>query len=106
MLCDIWFIPRLSLYVKAFFKPFFVQMKPEEAASALDGLPEETRNAMMTKGIINLLPKNVKTIMLPKHKKRKRSYNEEIPLQGNENKENRVGKKQQEALLPKNKDEE
>ena len=51
-------------------------MKPEEAASTLDGLPEEARKAIMTKGIINVFPDPLKTLMLPKQKRRRRSFND------------------------------
>lgn len=31
-LCDIWYLPQISLYAKAFLKPFFIATTPEEAA--------------------------------------------------------------------------
>jgi hypothetical protein len=51
LLCDIWFMPKFSLYIKAFLKPFLLNIDPEnvlisiyfKAELALEGLPLEDR---------------------------------------------------------------
>jgi len=35
LLCDFWYIPKASQYLKAFIKPFVQNISPEQAATAL-----------------------------------------------------------------------
>ena len=62
VLCDLWFIPKVGLYLKAFFGPFYYESNPEKALNAFEiiGL---TR-AVTVKGFINLFP-GIKKMMLP-----------------------------------------
>lgn len=65
VLCDLWFIPRISLVVKAVVWPFISKPKPEEAIKTLDILPEDIKEFFVTKGVINMFPKKLSKIMLP-----------------------------------------
>ncbi|CAD8200831.1 unnamed protein product [Paramecium pentaurelia] len=61
LLCDIWFMPKFSLYIRAFLKPFVANIDPENAEQALEGLPLEDRQIITKKGIINTLPMLLQT---------------------------------------------
>lgn len=65
-LCDMWFFPKLSLYAKAIFGPLIMKPDPENAARCLSILPEPSKKAFFTKGIIYVLPKSIKNAFLPK----------------------------------------
>ncbi|KAM3129639.1 hypothetical protein pb186bvf_018250 [Paramecium bursaria] len=65
LLCDLWFMPKLSQYLKAFTKPFFQPIDPEDAYKALEEFPPESRELITQKGIINILPNEVKEILVP-----------------------------------------
>jgi hypothetical protein len=56
ILLDIWFIPMVTLYVKAMVKPLLYEMTPTEAKEMIENdLPHKgMSNALMTKGISNL----------------------------------------------------
>jgi len=47
---------ELLVYINAFLKPFFEDINPEEAASAVNELPYETKKIIMTRGIVYTLP--------------------------------------------------
>ena len=49
ILCDVWFIPNVSLWVKMFVRPFMNEMRPEEAIQNLDDLPVDAKRAILTK---------------------------------------------------------
>jgi hypothetical protein len=65
VLCDLWFIPRLSIYFKALLMPLVVKIKPEQAMEQLAILPEADRRAVLTKGVVYVLPKRLRKILLP-----------------------------------------
>eukprot|EP00331_Platyophrya_macrostoma_P013849 CAMPEP_0176419906 /NCGR_PEP_ID=MMETSP0127-20121128/8312_1 /TAXON_ID=938130 /ORGANISM="Platyophrya macrostoma, Strain WH" /LENGTH=407 /DNA_ID=CAMNT_0017800445 /DNA_START=171 /DNA_END=1394 /DNA_ORIENTATION=+ len=65
-LCDLWFMPRIGLYLKAIFRPFIIAIPPEEAAHVFEELPESSQRIFLQKGIVNLLPPKLKTAVLPK----------------------------------------
>ena len=64
-MCDIWFIPMITLYVKAFVKPFLFDMTPAQAHEMIQKeLPhQKMSNALLTKGVINLMPEKVQSFM-------------------------------------------
>lgn len=64
LMCDLWFIQSASL-VKVLLKPFFVSVQPDRAVEVLDELNPDMKERMLTKGIINILPKPIKTILSP-----------------------------------------
>ena len=49
ILCDLWFVPRLGLYVQAFLKPFLVKISPEDAIHQLEDLPESSQKTILQK---------------------------------------------------------
>ena len=78
ILCDIWFIPKVSIYAKAVVLPFFYKITPEEAIFQLNDLHPQVRRALLTKvdlnitlkilmfkGIINLFPSQIRNLILP-----------------------------------------
>ncbi|KAL4438621.1 hypothetical protein ABPG74_015519 [Tetrahymena malaccensis] len=75
LLCDIWYIPKISLYIKAFFKPFVQNISPEEAACALQELPDSAKRAIMTKGLINFLPNFMQSAIMPQQNQEVESNN-------------------------------
>ncbi|KAL4487183.1 hypothetical protein ABPG72_017902 [Tetrahymena utriculariae] len=79
LLCDIWYIPKISLYIKAFIKPFVQNISPEEAACALQELPDSAKRAIMTKGLINFLPNFMQSAIMPQQ-------NQEVESNNNNNK--------------------
>lgn len=66
VLCDLWFMPKIGLYIKAFFGPFYYQVNPEQALSNFEiiGLSR----AVTVKGMINLFP-CLKKLLMPRKKK-------------------------------------
>ena len=68
VLCNIWFVPKLSLYVKRFALPFFVNMSREDAYSLIYELDPGLALKLDTKGVINILPEKVSKAILPKNK--------------------------------------
>jgi len=67
VLCDMWFIPRLSSYAKAIATPFFIKIEPSDAIHQFKDLPPETRKAVLTKGVINILPNSLKSALMPQN---------------------------------------
>lgn len=65
ILCDIWYMPTFSLYLKILFRPFIYQTQPEKAIENLAELSNEEKEAALKKGIINLFPDSLKEIMKP-----------------------------------------
>ena len=67
VLCDLWFYPRLSLIFKAILTPFFLSVEPENAISQLDILSETDRKMILTKGVVYILPKWIRHMLLPQN---------------------------------------
>lgn len=65
-LCNIWFVPTASKYIKRFFIPFFVQMTREEAYAMFEEINPDFAAKLDTKGVANVLPRTLQTILLPK----------------------------------------
>ena len=65
ILCDVWYIPSFSVYLKIFIRPFIYQIKPEEAIENLSELSKTQRDKALEKGVINLLPKTLQCILIP-----------------------------------------
>jgi hypothetical protein len=65
ILCDLWFIPKITIYIKAFLTPFIYHMKPEEAVHNLEEIDPSVKDAILTKGIINLFPQKIRKVLLP-----------------------------------------
>lgn len=59
-----WYLPKISLYFKVLLRPFIYQITPEEAIQNLDELPSNIKKAILTKGVVNILPENVKDIFV------------------------------------------
>lgn len=68
ILCDLWFIPTLSLYLKTILAPMLSSKNrsPAEAVKYLDELDPDHRKVFITKGLAFLCPKKIKKILLPK----------------------------------------
>lgn len=67
VLCDLWFYPRLSLIFKAILTPFFISVEPENAINQLDILSETDRKMILTKGVVYILPKWIRHMLLPQN---------------------------------------
>ena len=66
VLCHLWYVPNISLYVHRIFLPFVVQMSREEAYSMFNDLNPGVAKLMDTKGVINILPDPLVRIIMPK----------------------------------------
>jgi len=56
----LWFIPTITLYLSAIFKPFLYNVSPMEAKKIIDDLPSETVKKMIfKKGLVNILPEKI-----------------------------------------------
>jgi hypothetical protein len=68
ILCDLWFIPTLSLYLKTILAPMLSSKNrsPAEAVKYLDELDPDHRKVFITKGLAFLCPKKIKKVLLPK----------------------------------------
>lgn len=66
MLCDLWFYPRMSLVIKAIVWPFISKPDPDKAIKTFDQVPEDIKEIFVTKGVVNLFPKNISKVILPK----------------------------------------
>lgn len=68
ILCDMWFIPTMSLYVKTLMAPMLSnqQRGPEEAVKYLDPLEPRHRELFIRKGLAFLFPRKITKILLPK----------------------------------------
>jgi hypothetical protein len=51
-----WNHSSLSVCIKTFLKPFIQNIEPENAIEALEELPQNAKEILYTKGIINLMP--------------------------------------------------
>lgn len=58
ILCDIWFIPMITLYIKALISPILYDMSPEDARKMIENdIPHKwASDAILRKGLINLFP--------------------------------------------------
>lgn len=60
IMCDLWFIPTITIYISAILKPFLYNISPMEAKKMIDELPHECmRQLIFRKGLVNLLPGTV-----------------------------------------------
>lgn len=66
VLCHLWYVPNISLYIHRIFLPFVVQMSREEAYSMFNDLNPNVAKLMDTKGVINILPDPLVRIIMPK----------------------------------------
>jgi len=67
MFGDLWYFPRITLYVKALLGPLIFHKDPEESIRNFDELHPSFKEAMLTKGIFNLFPDKIKLALLPEH---------------------------------------
>jgi len=65
IICDIWFIPKITIYLKALISPFILKIEPTEAIHQFKEFPSGARKAILTKGLVNIMPGFVRGIMLP-----------------------------------------
>jgi len=49
IICDIWFIPKITIYIKALISPFIVKIDPSEAVHQFRDFPLGARKAIFTK---------------------------------------------------------
>ena len=49
ILMDLWYLPKISLYIKMIVKPFIYKMPPEECIVVLEDFDEITKNFFLTK---------------------------------------------------------
>ena len=68
ILCDLWFIPTMSLYLKTILAPMISSKRraPEEAVKYLDPLEPQHRKIFITKGLAFLFPRKLTKLLLPK----------------------------------------
>ena len=68
ILCDMWFIPTLSIYVKTILAPMLSSKRrgPEEAIKYLDPLEPNHRKVFITKGLAFLFPRKLTKVLLPR----------------------------------------
>lgn len=60
IMCDLWFIPTITIYISAMLRPFLYNISPMEAKKMIDELPHECmRKLIFRKGLVNLLPGKV-----------------------------------------------
>lgn len=66
ILCDLWFIPLITLYVKALIKPLLFDMTPAQAKKMIETeLPhKKMSDALLTKGIVNLFSEKTQAFLL------------------------------------------
>lgn len=57
VLCDIWFIPTITFYVKKMIEPIIYEMTPEEAREMTKEFHPRVQKALLTRGLINLMSK-------------------------------------------------
>ncbi|KRX10285.1 hypothetical protein PPERSA_09669 [Pseudocohnilembus persalinus] len=50
IIADIWYIPGISRYIKAFLKPFFYNIPPEQAIQQFEDINPQFKNSMTRKG--------------------------------------------------------
>ena len=66
IMCDIWFIPNITLYVKALISPILYDMTPEDARKMIENdIPhKKASDAILRKGLINLFPTKLKDLIM------------------------------------------
>ena len=97
ILCDIWYIPSFSLYLKIFLRPFVYQIRPEEAIENLSELSQTQRDKALMKGVINLFPNTVQNIIIPK--KQILAIEDTKPIAKSDKKEDKTPNPQNESML-------
>lgn len=60
LLCDFWYFPGISRYIKPLIKPLFTGEGPEITIKSFDSLSPEFKHAIMRKGVIHIFPNWVK----------------------------------------------
>lgn len=65
ILCDLWYFPILPKYLKAIIGPFIFKNPPELTVQAFEELHPKFKQAVLTKGVINILPNSLKNLLLP-----------------------------------------
>jgi hypothetical protein len=65
IICDVWFIPKITIYLKALISPFILKIEPNEAIHQFKEFSPGARKAILTKGLVNIMPGFVRGIMLP-----------------------------------------
>lgn len=58
-LMDLWFIPRISVLIKAIVMPFIIKTHPKDAFKHWEDVDPAIKEVFLTKGIINLFPESV-----------------------------------------------
>jgi hypothetical protein len=68
MLCDMWFIPTLSVYIKTIMAPLLSTKPrgPEDAVKYLDPLEPKAREVFIRKGLAFLFPRSITKVILPR----------------------------------------
>lgn len=68
ILCDMWFIPTMSVYIKTMMAPVLSNKRrgPEEAVKYLDPLEPKQREFFIRKGLAFLFPRKITKILLPR----------------------------------------
>jgi len=66
ILCDIWFIPNITLYIKAIVSPILYDMSPEDAWKMIENdIPHKrASDAILWKGLINMFPQKLKDLLM------------------------------------------
>jgi len=72
ILCDIWFIPMITLYIKALVSPILYDMSPEDAWKMIENdIPHQRASeAILRKGLINLFPTKLKDLLMNNYEER------------------------------------
>lgn len=67
ILCDMWFIPTIGIYIKTMMAPVFSNKRrgPEDAVKYLDPLEPKQREFFIRKGLAFLFPRKITKILLP-----------------------------------------
>jgi len=65
IICDVWFIPKITIYLKALISPFILKIEPNEAIHQFKEFSPGARKAILTKGLVNIMPGFIRGIMLP-----------------------------------------
>lgn len=73
-------MPGDNKLLKVFIKPFFTKMKPEQAVHMLNELHPEVKKKILTKGIVNIFPNNLKGFMVSSEKRMELNKKEGQPL--------------------------
>lgn len=65
MLCDFWYFPGISRYIKPLIMPLITGDGPEKTIKSFDNLSPTFKHAVMRKGIVHLFPSWVKKFIQP-----------------------------------------